>query len=119
MGDVESNSILELDEYPPNDGFPAVAEFLSRDPDNETYVFRKFNKWTARTLLYQQAEILALEAELTMLDRQLANQHDIDIDLSMRAWKTMQKQAKTNGEIAKMIELSAKMEAKLQHYRGC
>ena len=55
-----------------SNGYAAVAESLSRDPDKETYVFRRFDKLTARNLLNLQGELMALQAELDDLDAKAA-----------------------------------------------
>ncbi len=40
---------------PLNEGFAQVAEWVALDPDNELFVFRKFDKLAVRNLLYLQA----------------------------------------------------------------
>lgn len=31
------------------DGYPALAAWISHDPDNETFIFRKFDRLAAKT----------------------------------------------------------------------
>ena len=52
------------------DGFPAVANFVSIDPDGETYVFRTLANLTARKLLDSGSELIALETMQRSLDQQ-------------------------------------------------
>jgi len=54
---------------PPLEGYAAVAAWVALDPDNETFVFRKFDRLAARNLLYLQSELLAIEKDLDRLDR--------------------------------------------------
>ena len=68
----------EPDRWEPTDGFPAVAEFMARDPDHETYVFRKFKRLTGRTLLHLQSELIDLEQQLEDLDRDAARSPDME-----------------------------------------
>lgn len=43
------------------DGYRAIADLISSDPDGETYIFRKFAKLTARKLLYPESELIELD----------------------------------------------------------
>lgn len=79
----------EASKREPIDGFPAVAAFVARDPDQETFVFRKFKRLTARTLLHLQAELVDLEQELDDSDREAANSFDEKLLMSMRDWEEM------------------------------
>ena len=47
-----------------SDGYATVAISLAEDPDKETYVFRRFDRLTARNLLNLQGELLVLQDEL-------------------------------------------------------
>src|ERR1700761_6551067 len=94
MGDVELNQLE------PTDGFPAVAAFIARDPAHETYVFRKFKRLTARTLLHLQSELVDLEHRLDRLDEEAAKSSDIQLRRSMRNWEAF----KTNAESRDPIE---------------
>lgn len=44
-----------------SDGYPALATFIARDPDGETFIFRKFAGLTARRLLQLESELIELE----------------------------------------------------------
>jgi hypothetical protein len=52
-------------------GYLSLAAWIAHDPDNETYVFRKFDRLSARNLLNLQNELIALEAELAAIDNQM------------------------------------------------
>ena len=68
------------------DGYSAVAAWIARDPDNETFIFRKFDRLSARNLLYLQSELFALEEKLEQFDRETAESNDIDLKQSARKW---------------------------------
>lgn len=42
----------EMATFRNRNGFPAVAAWIARDLDNETFIFRKFDELTARNLLH-------------------------------------------------------------------
>ncbi|KUJ13202.1 uncharacterized protein LY89DRAFT_651306 [Mollisia scopiformis] len=52
----------------PINGFPRLASKIASDPDKTTTIYRRFDKLSARNLLYLEAEIAELET--------LQNQHD-------------------------------------------
>ena len=52
------------------DGFPAVADWIARDPDNETFIFRRFDELSVRNLLNLQSELIELETRLRALDEE-------------------------------------------------
>jgi len=76
---------------PPLEGYAAVAAWIALDPDNETFVFRKFDKLAARNLLHLQSELLAIEKELDQLDREdaeaaLDKNRDLAAKHASRTW---------------------------------
>lgn len=68
------------------DGYPALADFLVQDVDNETYVFRKFERLAARNILYLQGELIKLESDVDALEREARDSTDPDVHLSLRSW---------------------------------
>jgi hypothetical protein len=44
-----------------SNGYATAASSIAQDPDKETYVFRRFDRLTARNLLNLQGELLALQ----------------------------------------------------------
>lgn len=105
-----------------SNGYAAVAESISRDPDKETYVFRRFDKLTARNLLNLQGEIMALQAELDDLDAKAALNPDPVLDASMMSWQVMEENSKDTtfrdgGEESRRITVAKKLAVKLKAYR--
>lgn len=104
-------------------GYTAAAEWLARDVDNETLVFRKFDKLAALNLLYLQSEILDLENRIERMHRDaVANGSDLDLQETARRWETFVKQA-TEGDPRFRQDARAKMQlvwdlrAKIKEYR--
>jgi hypothetical protein len=71
------------------DGYPALATWISRDPDNETFVFRKFGRLGARNILHLQSQLIALEYEIDQLDEEARRSNDLEAQQSSRRWETL------------------------------
>src|SRR5450432_3443155 len=52
----------ELARAKPINGFPRVADKIASDPDKTTTIYRRFDRLSARNLLYLEAELAELEA---------------------------------------------------------
>ncbi|KAL2288823.1 hypothetical protein FJTKL_03477 [Diaporthe vaccinii] len=103
-------------------GYTAAAEWLALDVDNETLVFRKFDKLAALNLLYLQSQILDLENRVERMHRDaVANGSDLDLQETARRWETFVKQA-TEGDPRFRQHAKAKMQlvwdlrAKIKEY---
>lgn len=60
------------------DGYPALAAWIGRDPDNETFVFRKFDRLSVRNLLHLKCQLIQLEDEIDKLDDEARKSSDLD-----------------------------------------
>ncbi|KAF6827860.1 hypothetical protein CPLU01_08879 [Colletotrichum plurivorum] len=106
----------------PKVGYAAVAEWMARDVDNETFIYRRFDELSARCIMDLQSELLELEEQLRKLD---AEDADPDEDLE---WELMDKwadPASLNGSSpdqeffskAKIrMDLGARIRLKLKEY---
>jgi 16S rRNA U1498 N3-methylase RsmE len=74
----------------PRDGYPALAYWIARDPDNETFIFRKFNRLAARNILHLQAQ---------------RSNEDLDTRQSLRRWETLVEHAEEAGRPEKKLLL--------------
>lgn len=99
------------------DGYAAVAAFIARDPDNETFIYRKFDQLSARNLLYLQSELIDLEKRLEEYDRETAKSGDMELKQSARKWETFTKNAIIQDEERKRMELVKDIRAKVKEYR--
>jgi hypothetical protein len=98
-------------------GFPAVAEWIARDPDNETFVFRKFDELSARNLLHLQSQVILLERKLRASDERFrANE---DLRKSLLAWETFAARASdgSHPKETEKMELIKEIQVKLKEYR--
>lgn len=100
------------------DGYPALADFLAQDVDNETYVFRKFERLAARNILYLQGELIKLESDADALEREARDSLDPDVHLSLRSWVELDENARDpKREFEKKArEIADNVEVKLRKY---
>ena len=49
-------------------GYPSLAAFIASDRDKSTAIYRRFDRLSARNLLYLQSELIELEARQDALD---------------------------------------------------
>lgn len=76
------------------DGYPNLAIWTARDPDNETFVFRRFDRLSARNILHQQARLVALEHEIDAQDEETRYGDDEDAKESSSRWETLMQHSK-------------------------
>jgi hypothetical protein len=109
--DVELGSI--------RDGYPALSAWIARDPDNESFIFPKFDKLAARNLLHLQSQVIALEDELEKLDAETRQSRDLELKQSNRRWETFAKNAEdpNRTEEKKRLKLYEEIQVKIKEYR--
>jgi hypothetical protein len=105
-----------------SNGYATVAKSIAQDPDNETYIFRRFDRLTARNLLTIQGELLALQHELDVLDNAAASSLDAGLHAAMRSWAAMHANIPDGDggdvtEKGKRVRIAAQLEVKLKRYR--
>lgn len=106
-------------------GFPRVAEKIASDPDKTTTIYRRFDRLSARNLLFLEAELAELEAiqdRFDEADLKAANHiiNDLHCD-----WKRFEFYANEKDENHNYIhldqvqrmELLLKTREKLKEYR--
>ena len=111
--DVEKGSINDR-----TNGYASLASFIARDPDNETYIYRKFDELSARNLLYLQSELLYLEVRLKRLDDEVRGSDDPDMHDAARTWEEFTRQLELGDPKAKeKMDLIIKLRSKIKEYR--
>ena len=104
-----------LDKEYPN-GFASVAAFIAKDPDNTSTIYRRFDRLTARNLLYLQGKLQNLEATLDELDNEDLRTDDVESKKAATSWEDFERLAKTEGReremkrmvVAEQIEIAVK-----------
>ncbi|KAF2117249.1 hypothetical protein BDV96DRAFT_490560 [Lophiotrema nucula] len=101
----------------PRDGFPDFAAWIAHDPDNESYVFRKFDTLAARNLLNLQSELMVLEEKIQRIDEEMRSRHDVEAKVSLRRWETFQIHAQDpNRPEYTKLKLETELEEKIKKY---
>ncbi|KAF3807653.1 hypothetical protein GCG54_00007386 [Colletotrichum gloeosporioides] len=73
----------------PRIGYAEAASWMARDVDNETLVYRRSDELATRNLLYLQSELLTLEHQLDELDREDAEDEDMDWQMVVCDWEKL------------------------------
>ncbi len=90
---------------------------MTRDPDNESFIYRKFDKLSARNLLNLQSELIDLESKLEKFDTESRSSNDQVLKQSTRKWETFVKNSKEREQERMRMELSKEIRVKLREYR--
>lgn len=102
------------------DGYPALAAWIGRDPDNETFVFRKFDRLSARNLLHLQCQLIQLEDELDKLDDKARKSSDLDTRQASRRWEKLKELAADPSRPEKArLDKADELAVKIKEYREC
>ena len=118
MNTMASQTQVELGYH--RDGFPALAAWMNRDPDHETFVFRKFNRLGARSILHSQSRLVALEKEIDDLDEEARTSDDFEAQQSSRRYETLIRHAEDpNRPEKRRIKKLEELEKLLKEYCKC
>jgi hypothetical protein len=98
------------------DGYPALAEWVARDPDHETFIFRRFDRLAARNLLNLQSELVAIEDKLDRIDQDSR----LRLDAGLMCWETFAEEVEdqdSEGRAKERRSLYDKLERRVKDYR--
>ncbi|KAL9599938.1 MAG: hypothetical protein Q9219_003500 [cf. Caloplaca sp. 3 TL-2023] len=96
-------------------GYPSFADFIAADAD--AAIYRKYERLSARNLLYQQSELHELEEKLQKLDAEDHKERDTGNAESQRRARFWSHYKRADNERAKEHrELQAEIKAKLKEY---
>ncbi|CAI0652913.1 unnamed protein product [Colletotrichum noveboracense] len=71
-------------------GYAEAANWMARDVDNETLIYRRFDELATRSLLYLQSELLSLENQLNEFDREDAEDEDMGWQMVVCDWEKLE-----------------------------
>lgn len=100
------------------DGYPALAEWISRDSDYETFIFRRYDRLAARNILNLQSELATIEARLDKLDEDSRQRRDP----GLRCWETFEGDCENEDNpdhkaAVERRELFDRLERRMKDYR--
>jgi len=96
------------------EGYPEFAEFVARDRD--AAIYRKFERLSARNLLYQQSELHDLEKQLENLDREDAK--DLEDEAAQKAavyWQHFVNDTSEQAQRRRSLQATIKLKLKEYH----
>lgn len=88
---------MDVESATKSEGFPALARRIATNPDYETFIFRKFDRLSARNLLHLESRLSYLEWKLDQADQQAAlgpDKVDNETLRSVRVWEAFEENAK-------------------------
>jgi hypothetical protein len=116
---------VELARVKPINGFPRVADKIASDPDKTTTIYRRFDRLSARNLLFLEADIAELEALQNKYDADDLVAADQVVIESHSDWRKFERYASekdqdgrhTQSSQAAKMKLALKIKGKLKEYR--
>ena len=99
-------------------GYPSLAAFIARDCDKSTAIYRRFDRLSARNLLYLQSELVELEARQDAFDAEDLS-GTLENKKSARYWQTLQRRAVEPGYTREKqrVEVLEEVRKKIKEYR--
>ena len=98
-------------------GFPSLAAFIATDPEHSTALYRRFDRLSARNLLYLQSELVTLEKRQDELDRQDLLSDELNAKESARDWDILKARAKSgDGEAEERVKVAHAIRDKIKEY---
>jgi hypothetical protein len=99
-------------------GYPSLAAFIASDPDHSTAIYRRFDRLSARNLLYLQAELVTLERQQDEFDNQDLNSEGLDAKEKARDWEKLLAKAESGSddEAQKRVTIAKAIREKIKEY---
>lgn len=100
-------------------GFPALAQRIALSPDYESFIFRKFDRLSARNLLHLEGKLAYLEYKLDQADDKAAlPSADNESRRSIRAWEALEENAADPSRPEHVhMKLAEQVQETLKEYR--
>jgi hypothetical protein len=112
---MSSDTELQLGHL--RDGYPTLVDWIARDPHNEAFVFRRFDRLGARSILHLQAKLIDLERKIDRQDEQARKSNDRETRASSRRWETLMEHGKdTSRKEKNRVESLEELSAVLKQY---
>lgn len=108
---------MDVENAPRKRGFPALADMIAVNPGYEAFIFRKFDRLSARNLLHLESRLAYFEKKLDQADEQ-GERGDNETLRSLRSWEAFQENAEdaTRPEHSRM-KMEMEMGDTLKEYR--
>jgi hypothetical protein len=99
-------------------GYPSLAAFIASDLDHSTAIYRRFDRLSARNLLYLQSELVALEKQQDELDKQDLISDELDGKAKASNWDLLAERAESGNddEARKRVTVAKAIREKIKEY---
>ena len=109
------NTYSDVEVAVDRDGYPVLAKWSAANPDYETFIFCKFDRFSARNLLHLESELIVLERQLNLHDEQARQSKDVETSRSIRTLEAFDENAKDSSRLEHgLMELVKKNQRKFQ-----
>ena len=100
-------------------GFASVADLVASDPDKSGTIYRRFDRLSARSLLYLESKLAVLESTQERFDEEDGTNDSFTLKSAATSWEEFEEQAKDSDrpEIQKRMKLVTEIAATLKTYR--
>lgn len=98
-------------------GYASLATFIASDIDHSTAIYRRFDRLSARNLLYLQSDLVRLEAIQDALDAESVQSPTVDPQ-NVDDWQTLKEKAKLpeNPIERQRLDVALEIQKKLREY---
>ena len=97
------------------EGYPSFADFVVSDL--ELSVYKRFDRLSARNLLYLQTELLELERQLREYDDDDFDEKDTEAQYVAKCWETFAARAEDHAREHAKMELIIRIRCLIKEYR--
>ena len=97
-------------------GYASLASFIASDNDKTTVIYRRFNRLSARSILYLQSELAELEARQDIFDKEDL-EGSMDDAACARDWNTFTELSRNDGRQKEKMELARQTREVMKEYR--
>lgn len=100
-------------------GYASVANFIAKDQDRTSTIYRRFDRVAARNLLYLQSKLQQLEATQDDFDDQDLHSNDKDSKKAATSWEDFENLANFRDREKKRMEVAEEIQKTIKTYRKC
>ncbi|PQE28778.1 chorismate mutase protein [Rutstroemia sp. NJR-2017a WRK4] len=97
-------------------GYPSLASFIASDKDKSTVIYRRFDRLSARNILYLQSELAELEARQDEYDREDVKGSMVDKQCA-RNWNEFRERARDTERQKDRLELVKEIRRVMKEYK--
>ena len=99
-------------------GYPSLASFIASDEDKTTVIYRRFDRLSARNILYMQSELADLEAQQDAFDKEDVTGSMVDVNCA-RNWNTFTQLSQSDDRQKARMKLVKDIRETIKTYSKC